>query len=228
MAAGADRPPRRTQRERVEESGRRVFEAAVALIAEQGFDRTTTAQISDRAGFSNSMVNTRYGSKESLLEALLRSYEDRLFESQISRQHNGMQQLLGQIDAVRQALKDDPQFLRAFMMIIFQTPGSIPKLKPWLVDWLDRYVDHIADTIRRGQADGSVRRDIDPKAEGVHFVDVSTGPLFRWILNPDEVNLDAELAAWSTRTQAWFAHPPTAVNHEAQKKPHPDQAPDRP
>ena len=51
----------------------------------------------------------------------------------------------------------------------------------------------------------SVRRDLDPSAEATHFMDISTGPLFRWILNPDSVDLDAELTAWATRTTAWFS-----------------------
>src|SRR5213076_237185 len=71
--------PRRTQQERVAESAKRLADAAFELIAEKGFERTTAAEIGERAGYSRSMVRDRYGSKEALLESLLASeFEARL------------------------------------------------------------------------------------------------------------------------------------------------------
>lgn len=207
---GEPQRPRRTQQERVEDSARRIFEAAVELIAEQGFERTTTADISERAGFSNSMVHMRYGSKEALLEALLRAYENRMFESHTPAEHTGLQQLLGQIESIRTALQENPDLLRAFFTIQFEIPLAIPQLKRWLIDWLERYVEHIAATIQIGQADGSIRAELDPGDEAAFFMDAGTGQIFRWILDPEGVELDAELAAWRDRMQAWFAAPATA------------------
>jgi len=46
--------------------------AAIELIAEKGIARTSAAEISEHAGYSRSMVPFRYGSKEALLETLLR------------------------------------------------------------------------------------------------------------------------------------------------------------
>jgi len=201
-------PRRRTQRERVEESSQRLLESAVRLIADQGFDRTTTAQISADAGLSNSMVHMRYGSKESLLEALLRTYENRMFESSSAPDDEGLAQLLGQVNSVRDQLAQQPQLLRAFFMIQFEIPATIPNLKSWLVDWLDRYVDHIADTIRRGQADGSVRRDLAPETEAKFFLSTGVGLGFQWILNPDNVDFDAELSHWHECTKQRFAADP--------------------
>src|ERR1700758_3499185 len=70
-----DHPPsvpakRRTQTERVAESSERLLLAAAELTAEKGFERTTSAEIGERAGYSRAMVRGRYGSKEALIEAL--------------------------------------------------------------------------------------------------------------------------------------------------------------
>lgn len=205
MTSTGTKGARRTQQERVKESSRLLLSAAIELIAERGYERTTTAEITRKAGLSNSMVQIRYGSKEALLEALLRSYEDRMFKARTAPDSSGHDQLLGQIEALVHEYNEDPQLLRAFLMIQFETAGAIPQLKRWQIDWLQRYIDHIADTIRRGQADGSIRSDLDPAADATFFMDVGTGALYRWILNPDETDLPQALSDWAKRMNVWFA-----------------------
>ena len=68
---------RRTQQERSAESAQRLLDAAIELIAEKGFDRTTAAEIGERAGYSRSMVRARYGSKDALLESIFGDELDR-------------------------------------------------------------------------------------------------------------------------------------------------------
>lgn len=46
---------------------RRLVEATVALVAEQGWDGVTTRQIADRAGANQALINYHFGSKERLL-----------------------------------------------------------------------------------------------------------------------------------------------------------------
>ena len=75
MATSSETNPRRrlTQVERVEESARRLLVATAELVAEQGFERTTAAEIGLRAGYSRSMVRDRYGSREALFETLVQN-----------------------------------------------------------------------------------------------------------------------------------------------------------
>lgn len=197
---------RRTQQERVADSARRLLDAAAELIAEQGFERTTTNQICARAGLSNSMVHMRYGSKEALIESLLSSYEDALiFVPDSDSERDGLETLIGQVEAVREQHRTNRQFMRAFFMLVFETVSATPQLKPWLTTWLERYIEHIAAIVREGQQDGSIRRDVDPIAEANFFMDAGTGPLYRWALEPDRIDLDAELVAWGDRMREWFS-----------------------
>src|SRR5262249_57141898 len=53
-----------TQAERVAESAQRLMQAAIELIAEKGFQRTSASEIAERAGYSRTMVAARHGSKE--------------------------------------------------------------------------------------------------------------------------------------------------------------------
>jgi AcrR family transcriptional regulator len=61
-------PPRQ---ERSEVSTRRLLEAATELIAEVGYSGTTLATIGARAGYSRSLVTSRFGTKDNLVAVLL-------------------------------------------------------------------------------------------------------------------------------------------------------------
>lgn len=56
----------------------RLYEAAVTLIAEQGFSSTTVDEIADRAGVAKGTVYYNFRSKTELFEQLLRHGVDRL------------------------------------------------------------------------------------------------------------------------------------------------------
>ncbi|MGW7640237.1 TetR/AcrR family transcriptional regulator [Streptomyces decoyicus] len=60
---------------------RRLFDAAVTLIAEQGFSATTVDEIADRAGVAKGTVYYNFASKNVLYEELLRDGIDLLADS---------------------------------------------------------------------------------------------------------------------------------------------------
>src|SRR5690349_22428973 len=68
-----DQPPaRRTQRERREETERKVLAAATALIAQHGSRALTLAEVGEAAGYSRGIVSHHFGSRENLLRAVMR------------------------------------------------------------------------------------------------------------------------------------------------------------
>src|ERR1700722_3737244 len=91
---------RRTQRERSEQSASRLLEAAIELIAEKGFERTTVAEIGERAGYSRSMVRARYGSKEALLESIFGDELDRRLMPNTDDALRGLAWVLARVDHV--------------------------------------------------------------------------------------------------------------------------------
>jgi AcrR family transcriptional regulator len=71
----AGQKQRRSQSDRSEESTRRMMDAAIELIAEQGFMRTTVPQIAERAGYSHGLVMQRFGSKSELIRLLAEEFQ---------------------------------------------------------------------------------------------------------------------------------------------------------
>ena len=187
-----------TQAERVAESAQRLMQAAIELIAEKGFQRTSASEIAERAGYSRTMVAARYGSKEALLEHLMHhEYQARMLPD--LGDTKGIERLQQWITLIRQQARADPPLLRAFYTLVFESAGPVPSLRPWIADWLERCTTEAAEAVRAGQADKTVRADIDPAAEAEQFVSSGVGLGFQFAIDDDLERFDEGLARWAAR-----------------------------
>jgi len=195
------RPRRRTQRERVAESTSRLIAAAIELIAEKGFSNTSIAEIGERAGYSRSMVQSRYGTKEMLLESLLREeYESRLLDATPTA-GTGLEQVLAQVERLHDEVVANPELMRGFYALCFESIGPVPSLRSWITDWLDRYEAATEEAIEAGVADGSIRTDIDIRSEAQAFIASGLGYAFRWMVAPT-IDYEALLRQWRNEVRA--------------------------
>jgi AcrR family transcriptional regulator len=196
---------RRTQRERSEESAKRLLDAAIELIAEKGFERTTVAEIGERAGYSRSMVRARYGSKEALLESIFGTELDRRLMPVGDQDLTGLPWVLTRVDHVARVLDEERELMRAFCVMSMEAGVAISSLRDWYTTWLARYEHQMADHLREGQADGTVRADLDPEAEAGQFVLTGLGLIFRWTLSPDTYDLAEQFRLWRARLERDYA-----------------------
>jgi AcrR family transcriptional regulator len=68
-------PIRRTQAQRRAESDDRLLSAAAEIVAGEGYLALTLERVGERAGFSRGLASRKYGSKDGLIEALIRRAE---------------------------------------------------------------------------------------------------------------------------------------------------------
>jgi AcrR family transcriptional regulator len=201
------RPRRRTQRERTAESTRRLLDAAIELIAEKGFERTTAMEIGERAGYSRSMVRSRYGSKEALLESVLRNDYEPLMSAPEVHGQNGLDRAVAVVSRAFVAAEDQPALLRAFFTVCFETVGPVGHLKPWLTEWLNRIESEVAAALRKGEKDGSVSTHVDPDVEARRVIAFGLGIGFRWVLEPAR-DFAGEMRQWIERVAGdWSVQP---------------------
>ena len=194
-------PVRRKQSERSAESAKRLLDAAVQIIAEKGFDKATTAEIGERAGYSREMVRHRYGSKQQLLESLLDiEIKDRLLKPPKPGM-TGLQEAINPILLMRELAKTNPDLLRTFFILCFESVGPIPSLGDWMRKWLSAYQVMVANALKKGQEDGSVRSELDVKAEARKLIFYGCGLGYCWILNLDSVNFVRSMKQWSDTLQ---------------------------
>jgi AcrR family transcriptional regulator len=199
--------PRRTQAERTATSAERLRRALAELIAEQGYERTTAAQIGERAGYSRAMVRERYGSKDALLAALHRSYEDALLSDDGgTASGSGLERALAGVDRLHAFASEHPVLLRAIFVASFEAAGAARAVRPTVLRWLDELGERARTWLTAGIADGSVRRELDVDAEVERFLDAAIAGAYRWVVAPDAVDYPERLRAWrATMAARWAA-----------------------
>lgn len=190
---------RRSQQERSTASAKSLIAAAIELIAEQGFEKTTAAQIGERAGYSREMVRHRYGSKEHLLEVLLEEEHKSLLLQPPAGDRDGFDEALAQINLMGRVAEEDPDHLLAFLVLCFEAVGPIPSLGPWMRNWFADYHRQLAEALRAGQEDGSIRPDLDAETEAADVTYYASGLCFAFVLHRELTEFVAAIARLDRR-----------------------------
>jgi AcrR family transcriptional regulator len=187
-----------TQAERVATSQRALVDAAIELIAERGYERTTFALIGERAGYSRGLVTQRFGSKEKLLWAVMQEMLDRwstrVYEPHVESRV-GVPALQAILTAYLDACERGPNRIRAYYALLREADGPVPAIRETIRRVHEKERASIARLIRDGQRAGAVRADVDPAAEATTFLGVMRGVTMQWLLDP-KVDLVAALTQY--------------------------------
>jgi AcrR family transcriptional regulator len=196
----------KTNQERVEESTLALIGSAIELFARQGYERTTAAEIGTNAGFSRNMVRDRYGSKEALLQSVFEAFAELLLPAMRGeRTGTGLDHVLGQLDDLLHAVEQEPETIRAMIVLTFETPGPLQNFADWFDRLIAGYEAELAQHLAAGQADGSVRKDLDPAREAEVFVSYAIGLCFRSALRRDSYDFAGEIRRWRERMAMQYA-----------------------
>jgi AcrR family transcriptional regulator len=205
VVTAINRKPR-TNQQRVEESTLALLGSAIELFARQGYERTTAAEIGINAGFSRNMVRDRYGSKDALLQSVFEAFAQLLLPAvRAERQGSGLDKVLGQLDDLLHAAEREPETMRAMIVLTFETPGPLQIFAGWFDRLIAEYEAELAGHLWAGQADGSVRRDLDTAREAEIFVSYAIGLCFRSVLRRDAYDFVGEIRAFRDRIAAHYA-----------------------
>lgn len=191
-------PARRTQRERREEAERKVLAAATALIAQHGSRALTLAEVGQAAGYSRGIVSHHFGSRENLLRAVVR--DARTFPLP-DPDNSAADWLAGLVRAYLENVAGRRPSARAFLQMWGEAIAADPVLMPLYAEEDAGFRRLVADKVREGHGDGSVRADADPEAMAVFLVGLLRGIALQLISTPPPERVEAiiEEAERSTR-----------------------------
>ena len=199
LAASASSDRTGAQQVRSREAERRLLEAAIWLIGEQGYERTSLAQVAARAGYSHGQTARRFGTKAALLtaviDALLGGWHEDVVAPAVSdaAQRGGVEAVLAVVDAYATLLAEHPRQLAAVQQLFFESLRTDARLTERVRVLHIRLREHMADHVRTAVAAGGVRADIDPDATATIFVSALRGAGFQWLLDPHGFDLAAAL-----------------------------------
>ena len=195
-----------SQPERVEVSARRLLQAAAQLIVEKGWEATTAAEIGRRAGYSRTMVHSRYGGKDAILDAFLHEYVSRL-DPGPQPDTLGLQQVLAHFDRICDLHTADPELLRAMFVATFEAVKTTSPLRERVHAQLRNAATQVEAGLRAGIHDGSIRHDIDVRAAVDDITSAVFGAGFQWVVATDDHDLEQEIGAVRDRVIRDYARP---------------------
>jgi AcrR family transcriptional regulator len=180
--------PRRTQRERREETERKVLAAAMALIAQHGSRALTLAAVGEAAGYSRGIVTHHFGSRENLLRAVVRDAQTIAVPE---AGDNAAEWLAETVRAYLKNVTSRRPAARAFLQMWGEAIAADPVLMPLYAEQDARFRRLLADKVREGIEDGSVRADADPDALAVSLVGLVRGIALQLISTPPPTPIKA-------------------------------------
>ena len=180
---------RRTQDQRRAETGRRVLDAATRLIAERGSRAVTLAEVGREAGYSRGIVHAAFGSRAELLEAVVRDAQ-RFDVPPV--EGGGLDRLAAVVNAYLGNVRDRQPTTGAFLLLWAEAVAGEPVLAPLFAEGDRSFREVLADLVRDGVADGSVRADADPGAVAVVLLGLLRGTGLQ-VVAPDGVPADDTL-----------------------------------
>jgi AcrR family transcriptional regulator len=182
-ATGANRL---TQADRSALSERRTLEAAVELMGERGYEKTTLAAIGKAAGYSRGLATHHFGSKADLFARVIRWISDKSRRQLEPALHGrtGVEALLAFADAHSRFADENPLMTRALYVLWFQSLISDSPMRDAAIEDLLGHRDRVRRIIEQGIAAGTVRADADPSAEAIQFCGVLFGLGLQQLIDP--------------------------------------------
>ena len=165
---------------------RRILDAAVRVFAAQGYDASRVGDIAKEAGVAYGLVYHYYASKEAVLEAVFRAAWGRLLAAVALAEETGgdaAEQLELVVKIVLRAWRDDPDLVRLLVREVTRNPHIQDEL-----DEIGQAFASLERMVRRGQADGRFRADLDAKLAAWMLYGALEEVLTGWVLGqlPDD------------------------------------------
>ena len=165
-----------------------ILDAAVRVFARQGFHACRVADIADEAGVAYGLVYHYFASKDEILDTLF------------LERWNVMLELIREVDLELIPVRDKLRAIASFIVDSYAHDPDVMKViivevtraantfgRTHLAKIREAY-DKIAEIVRRGQADGVFREEIDPPFAALAFYGLIEQVLTGWIFESAPVD----------------------------------------
>ena len=179
-----------TQAERTALSDRAMVDAAKELLLERGIEKTTLAAIGDRAGYSRGLASYRYGTKAGLFDAVCRSIARSWLDFLNDRvgEQTGTEAMCTALDSFFEFVTRHPQDAQVLQILYGAAASPDAEYRNTSADIHLRQLDDVAEWVRAGIRDGSIRPDADPRSVATQYIAYISGMTYLWLICQDAVD----------------------------------------
>jgi AcrR family transcriptional regulator len=215
-------PARRT-RLTAEQRRESILKAATEVFAATGYRAGKVSYVAARVGVSEPVIFQNFGSKAALYAAVLDRVATEIrgdLQAHVG-QHGSVPDLLAH---VLSPSPGRPPHGPGSPGVLFADAATLTA-DPGLTEPARRaartLADHLADLVRRGQADGDIRADADPEAAAWLLLSVLSARPWRAAVMPDPDRREGDVAALALQalTPLTPAPPPTGHDNQEQAQP---------
>lgn len=140
-----------------------LLRTAAGVFAERGYSSTTLSELIAASGLTKGAFYFYFRSKSELALAVLTDQQARWLDrvhSRILSRPSALQQLHALVPALLELIEEEPAAwsITRLTKELVADPGLADQVSKPLAEW----VALVADIVRRGQADGDLRADLDP------------------------------------------------------------------
>src|SRR5882757_86355 len=173
------------------EAERRMLAAAVKILAEQGTDGLTLADVGSAAGYSRGLPAHYFGSKTGLIEAVAKHIVDR-FANRLADTVEGEPSLTVLLKSIGAYLDRESKAWEsaAALQTVFVESLTEPALQPAVGELTQRSTRRLAASIRGAMSEGAIRADIDAQRHAVMILGLLRSLITMWLIDPRSVPLD--------------------------------------
>ncbi|HEX5289382.1 MAG TPA: TetR/AcrR family transcriptional regulator [Streptosporangiaceae bacterium] len=188
-------PPRRT-RLTAEQRRESILNAATEVFAAAGYRAAKVSDVAARIGVSEPVIFQNFGSKEALYAAVLDRVAHRIqgeLQAQAD-QHGTAAEVLAHVLSPSRASGRHGPGSHGMLFSDAATLLADPGLPEPAGRTARSLAGHLADLVRRGQADGSIRAGADPEAAAWMLLSVLSARPWRAAVMPVPGRLEGDVA----------------------------------
>jgi len=163
-----------------EEKRRLLLDAAVRVFARKGYHSSRVGDIAEEAGVAYGLLYHYFGSKEDVLRTVFRETWRGLIATIKSVEQAGdppIEQLRKVAEILLRSWRRDPDLVRVLVLEVTRS-----QLLPGEMDEIAASFAAIQEIVERGQADGSIRADLDARLASYIFYGAVEELLTGWVL----------------------------------------------
>lgn len=176
--------------------------AAVEVLGSEGHRALTNGRLQEVSGLSRGLVGYHFKSRLGLLQAVVDSIRDDFVRDLVHSPHvallPGLQATVHLVDTYLRELARDPRRNLAALVLTVASVRELPELQQAIGQLNESLRRGVADLLRRGQGDRTVRNEIDVDAAAAVVVAMLRGVTLQWLADSSGFNLAAardEIAA---------------------------------
>lgn len=178
-----------------------IAQAALGLIAQHGARRVSVASVARRVGLVPSALYRHFGGKDAIIDAVFDLIRERLLDNvyQVAAATPHALDRLGQIVARQVTMLQQE---RGMLHVVFsgEAPPTKHGRRAKVLRIVEAYLRALADIVRAGQREGTIRPEIDPDTVALLVLGVVQPAVLLWHMSEGRAQLDVERharEAWS-------------------------------